>query len=165
MRKSKPLDPEKKERLYVLLKESQTKSEFQRIQCLWLREVLELSSKEIAIAIGWDPSSVRRLQSKYLKEGETALLVSARGGRHRENLSLEEEKEVLEPFFEKSKAGGILIVKEIKLAYEGEVGGKVPKSTIYRMLARHGWRKVSPRPHHPKADSVKQEEFKKKLRK
>lgn len=62
MRKSKPLDPEKKERLYALLKESQTKSQFQRIQCLWLREALELSSKEIAIAIGWDPSSVRRLQ-------------------------------------------------------------------------------------------------------
>jgi len=165
MRKSKPLAPEKKERLYVLLKESQTKSEFQRIQCLWLREALELSSKKIAIAIGWDPSSVRRLQSKYLKEGEAALIVSARGGRRRENLSLEEEKEVLGPFFEKSKAGGILIVKEIKLAYEGKVGGKVPKSTIYRMLARHGWRKVFPRPHHPKADPVKQEEFKKKLRK
>jgi transposase len=164
MRKSKPLAPEKKERLHVLLKESQTKSEFQRIQCLWLREALELSSKKIAIAIGWDSSSVRRLQSKYLKEGEAALIVSARGGRRRENLSLEEEKEVLGPFFEKPKAGGILIVKEIKLAYEGKVGGKVPKSTIYRMLARHGWRKVSPRPHHPKADPVKQEEFKKKLR-
>ena len=165
MRKSKPLSPKKKERLHTLLKESQTKSEFQRVQCLWLREALDLSSKEIGLAIGWDPSSVRRLQSKYLKEGEAALLVSARGGRHRENLSLEEEKELLGPFFEKSKAGGILIVKEIKLAYEGKVGGKVPKSTIYRMLARHGWRKVSPRPHHPKADPVKQEEFKKKLRK
>jgi transposase len=105
------------------------------------------------------------LHSKYQKTGEAALLVSTRGGRHRENLSLEEEKELLGPFFEKSKAGGILIVKEIKLAYEGKVGGKVPKSTIYRMLARHGWRKVSPRPHHPKADPVKQEEFKKKLRK
>jgi len=165
MRKSGPMAPEKKERLYVLLKESQTKSEFQRVQCLWLREALELSSKEIALAIGWDASSVRRLQSKYLKEGEAALIVSARGGRHRENLSLEEEKELLGPFFEKSKAGAILIVKEIKLAYEGKVGGKVPKSTIYRMLARHGWRKVSPRPHHPQADPLKQEEFKKKLQK
>ena len=165
MRKSKPLAPEEKERLFVLLKESQTKSEFQRVQCLWLREALELSSKNIAIAIGWDASSVRRLQSKYLKEGEAALIVSARGGRRRENLSLEEEKEVLEPFLEKSKVGGILIVKDIKLAYEAKVGCEVPKSTIYRMLARHGWRKVSPRPHHPQADPVKQEEFKKKFRK
>lgn len=70
-------------------------------------------------------------------------MVNKRGGRRRENLSIEEEKEVLVPFFEKSKTGEILIVKEIKLAYEAKVGCKVPKSTIYRMLARHGWRKVS----------------------
>jgi len=130
-----------------------------------VQRISSMNLRDTALAIGWDPSSVRRLQSKYLKEGEAALIVSARRGRHRENLSQEEEKELLEPFFEKSKAGGILIVKEIKLAYEGKVGGKVPKSTIYRMLARHGWRKVSPRPHHPQADLIKQEEFKKKLQK
>jgi len=79
--------------------------------------------------------------------------------RRRENLSFQEEKELLEPFLKKSQLGGILIVKDIKLSYEAKVGNKVPKSTIYRMLARHGWRKISPRPHHPKADSAKQEEF------
>lgn len=167
MRKSQRLclPQESKEKLFVLLKESKTKLEFQRIQCLWLREALELSSKNIATAIGWDSSSVRRLQSKYIKQGEAALMVNKKGGRRRENLSIEEEKEVLVPFFEKSKAGGILIVKEIKLAYEAKVSCKVPKSTIYRMLARHGWRKVSPRPNHPKANPAKQDEFKKKLQK
>jgi hypothetical protein len=29
------------------------------------------------------------------------------------------------------------------------------------MLARHGWRKIVPRPKHPKADTDAQEEFKK----
>jgi transposase len=162
MRKPQPLKPESKERLSLLLKKSETKLEFQRIQCLWLRSSLSLSSQDIATAIGWNPSSVRRIQASYLKKGETALLVNDRGGRHRENMSIEEEKELLEPFFREAKKGKVLVVKEIKLSYEDKVGYKVAKSTIYRMLVRHGWRKISPGPHHPKAYPAKQKEFKKK---
>jgi transposase len=35
------------------------------------------------------------------------------------------------------------------------------RSTIYRLLERHGWRKVMPRPRHPKADVAAQAAFKK----
>jgi hypothetical protein len=28
----------------------------------------------------------------------------------------------------------------------------VARSTVYRLLERHGWRKVVPRPRHPKTD-------------
>jgi hypothetical protein len=45
--------------------------------------------------------------------------------------------------------------------HEQALGRKVPKSTVYRMLARHGWRKVVPRPRHPKFDAVVQTAFKK----
>jgi hypothetical protein len=41
------------------------------------------------------------------------------------------------------------------------VAHRVPKSTVYRMLARHGWRKLAPRPRHRKADAVRQQAFKK----
>jgi len=120
-----------------------------------------LSALQVATAIGWSVSSVRRLQSRYLHEAETALKVAPRGSRHHENMSLEEEKALLFPFLEKAKKGGVLVVNEIKTAYEERVGHKVPKSTVYRMLARHGWRKIAPRPYHPKVELVKQEEFKK----
>ena len=62
---------------------------------------------------------------------------------------------------EKARAGGVLVVGEIKTAYEKKAGKQVPKSTVYRMLARHGWRKIAPRPKHPKAEIGVQEEFKK----
>ena len=48
--------------------------------------------------------------------------------------------------FDQAKDGGVLIVSEIKRAYEAEVGHKVVKTTIYRMLDRHDWRKIMPRP-------------------
>ena len=41
------------------------------------------------------------------------------------------------------------------------IGHKVDDSTIYRLLHRHGWRMVTPRPRHPKSDLETQEQFKK----
>ena len=56
------------------------------------------------------------------------------------------------------------MVNEVKAAYEEIIGHSVPKSTVYRVLARHGWRKIAPRPRHPKFDPEKLEAFKKTLK-
>jgi len=161
MRRPAPLPSGSKESLGRLLKKVKTKTQFQRVQCLWLRVSLGLSSHDVAVAIGWNASSVRHLQAQYLKEGEEALRASKRGGRYRANMTADEELSFLSSFLEKAVRGEILMVSEVKKAYERTVGHTVPKSTIYRMLARHGWRKIVPRPRHPKADSLLQEEFKK----
>ena len=161
MRKPAPLPTGSKESLEQLLKKVKTKTQFQRVQCLWLRASLGLSSDDVAIAIGWNASSVRHLQALFLKEGEAVLQASKRGGRYRANITTDEENSFLASFLEKSVRGEILVVSEIKSAYEKIVGHAVPKSTIYRILARHGWRKITPRPRHPKADVILQEEFKK----
>ena len=68
---------------------------------------------------------------------------------------------MLAPFIEQATAGGVLKVAEIQAAYEARVGKVVPNSTIYRVLARHDWRKVVPRPRHPKADVAARGAFKK----
>ena len=46
-------------------------------------------------------------------------------------------------------------------AYEKAIGHETSKSTIYNLLARHGWRKLMPRPFHPKRDIAAQDAFKK----
>lgn len=144
MRKPAPLPTGSKESLEQLLKKVKTKTQFQRVQCLWLRTSLGLSSHDVAIAIGWNASSVRHLQALFLKEGEAVLQASKRGGRYRANITTDEENSFLASFLEKSVRGEILVVSEIKSAYEKIVGHAVPKSTIYRILARHGWRKITP---------------------
>jgi transposase len=161
MRTPKPLSNEAIERLSKDLKQAKTKAEFQAVQCLWLRVSLGLSADQVATAIGWHPSLVRKLQSLYIREGSTALKRTGRGGRRRQNLTLEEEQNLLHGFLYQSELGGILEVSQVKTAYEQAVGHKVPKSTVYRMLARHGWRKIAPRPRHPKSDAALQAEFKK----
>ena len=76
-------------------------------------------------------------------------------------MTLEQERQFLSQFLDQASDGGILIVSEIKRAYEAVVGRKVAKTTIYRMLDRHDWRTIIPRPRHPKSDTEAQEGFKK----
>ena len=161
MRKPTPIPVEDQQTLEEPLRKAKTKEEFQRIQCTWLRASLDLDSHQVAVAIVWHPNSVRKFQALYLRQGEAALQLSKSGGRYRQNMSREEEEAFLAPFLEKAQTGGVIVTTEIKVVYEDKVGHKVPKSTIYRMLVRHGWRKITPRPRNPKKDRSLEDEFKK----
>ena len=66
--------------LAVLMKEARSKSEYQRIQCVWLRAALHWSAAEIALVVGWRAESVRRVQARYLRQGEAALRDKPPGG-------------------------------------------------------------------------------------
>ena len=143
------------------LKRAKSKAEFQRIQCLWLRASLGLNADQVATALGWQPTSVRRLQALYLKEGDQVLRAVGRGGRRNQNLTVEQERQLLTEFSTQVQEAGILEVSQIKRAYEEMIGHPVPKSTVYRMLARHGWRKIAPRRRHPAVNRQRQRAFKK----
>ncbi len=132
---------EAKESLRLLLKKIQNKSDFQRAQCVWLRAELGFDANLTAKITGWSPGTVKRIWSNYLKKGEAALYGVGRGGRRRNNLTYQEEKIFLEDFFKKTALGESIPVADIKLAYETKINKIVPKSTIYRILTRHGWKK------------------------
>jgi transposase len=99
----------------------------------------------------------------YDNGGVNALRPKPTGGRRRENMTLEEEKALLARFAKAAGAGQLLNVRELKLAYEKEIGHPTSNSTIYDLLARHEWRKLMPRPFHPKRNPEAQEAFKKKV--
>ena len=63
-------------------------------------------------------------------------------------------------FILKSVQGGLLVVSPLRAALAQELGQPVAASVVYRMLARHGWRKVAPDTRHPKSDPLVQEEWK-----
>ena len=104
---------------------------------------------------------ITQLLREYNTLGKKLFEKKGQGGRKYGYISLEEEKEFLFPYKEKAKLGKVTTVSEIQDAFEKKVGKKVARSTIYRLLHRHDWRKLVPRPYHPKRDEKKQEEFKK----
>ena len=149
------------QRLAERLKRAGSHSEYQRIQCVLIRATLGSSAKEIAQLLGWSTATVHVLHSRWAKEGETIFDVRPRGGRRHQHLTAEQERQLLAPFVQRAADGGMLTVSELQQAYRERVGKDVARSTVYRLLQRHGWRKVVPRPRHPKADVAAQGAFKK----
>lgn len=143
------------------LKQAKGRPEFQRIQCVLIRATLGSTAAEIARLLGWSTATVHVIHSRWAKEGDAIFDLKAKGGRRNQYLTVEEEAAFLQPFLAKAEAGGILNVHEIQAAFEVRVGCSVAKTTIYRLLERRGWRKVVPRPRHPKADPAAQAAFKK----
>ena len=118
-------------------------------------------ASEIAKHTGVSVGTVHKVISQYNRKGAVTLSTPGKGGRRNEYLTLEQEKAFLAKFKHKAIKGEIATTAEIKLAYEELVGQSVHKTTIYRLLDRHEWRKVVPRPCHTKADPEEQETFKK----
>lgn len=57
--------------------------------------------------------------------------------------------------------GGVVVIPSLKPAFEKALGREIALSTLYRVLARHGWRKLAPDTAHPKGDFSRREAFKK----
>ncbi len=135
--------------------------EFQRYQSIHLRVSAGLDVSAIAAATGLAESTIHNLHSRVRREGLEAAQTKGRGGRYRSYLSVEEEKELLQKMEPTARRGGMIEVSKMHRAMEEKVGGSVAKNTVYQLLHRHGWRKIAPRPKHPKGDVAAQEAFKK----
>jgi len=133
----------------------------QRIQMVLLRES-GMTQPLIAAAMGVSLSTVNRAHMAYDHGGLEALKPRPSGGRKRENMTLEDEKALLARFAKAAGAGEMLNIHDLKAAYEKAIGHETSNSTVYNLLARHGWRKLMPRPFHPKRNLAAQNSFKKK---
>jgi transposase len=119
---------------------------------------LEQTGQVLGISVGW----VCRLRVGFIKGSAVKVAEEpARGGRKRENLSVEQEREFLQPFFAKASQGGILVAGEIKVALEEKLGRSVATASVYNLLHRHNWRKLVPDTHHPQSDPDAQLDWKK----
>ena len=136
-------------------------SSFRRLQCLWLRAQQDLATEAIAQTVGLSVSHVRRVWSDYLRGGLAAAQGRPKGGRRHQHLTVAQEQALLAPLHHQAQAGELVTVAQIKQRYQGRVGHAVPDSTVYRVLARHQWRQVQPRPKHPKDNPQARRAFKK----
>jgi transposase len=137
-----------------------TEKQRQRIQMVLLRES-GMTQPAIAEAMGVSLSTVNRAHMAYDHGGIKALKAKPSGGRQHENMTLAEEKALLARFANAAGAGEMLNIHDLKRAYEQAIGHETSNSTVYNLLGRHGWRKLMPRPFHPKRDVEAQNAFKK----
>jgi len=131
-------------------------------------EVLQLrmegyKNAEIARLSKYSKSRVSALVCIYAKEGIAYFRQENRQGGNRRNMSFDEEAAFLSAYKKLAEKGQIIETGEMKKAYEEKVGHRIGKEQIYRVLRRHGWRKVMPRSKHPNKASDEAIEASKKL--
>lgn len=145
----------------LLRTHAKTARDVQRIQCILFRVAEKYTSEKTSEMVGLSTSSVRRIWSSYLHEGDSALIGENRG-RARSNayMSLKEEEVFLKPLLHKALKGKMLTARMVHDALYKHLGHSVHVVTTYRILARHNWRKAVPKPRHPNADPALQETFK-----
>ena len=148
------------------MQRSQDAKEMREALAVLLPVRASLTLEQTAVFLGVGRATVHRLQTRFrLRQKPDENTAKPWGGRRKSLLTQEEEREFLEPWVQRAAAGGLLVVSPIRAALAQRLGKPVAASVVYRLLARHGWRKVSPDTRHPKSDPAIQEEWKKNFRK
>ena len=134
---------------------------YRRVQALYLRTQGK-TNKEIGEICGYCEQFVTELVAEYRAVGIEEIIKDKRTTNNR-RLSREAESEMLEGFRGIAAAGQLITAEDILRKYEELTGRESNISTIYKLLKRHGWRKVKPRPEHPGSASEEEREASKKL--
>jgi hypothetical protein len=64
---------------------------------------------------------------------------SKRQLRNRANADLERERTILDEVLSDAATAGVVVIARAKPAIEAKLGKTLALSSVYRMLARHGW--------------------------
>jgi transposase len=149
------------EELAVWAREAVDKGSYQRRLAVWLTVAYGFAAHYVAELLCVSKQAVWLWIQQYNEAGPVGLAREGRGGRRWAFLSLDEEVDVLSRLVTRAERGGILTAGTVKQAVERRLRREVSVGYVYRLLHRHGWRKLTPRPRHEKSNPKVQEEFKK----
>ena len=146
-----------------LLKKARTADELRLAQSVLLPLELGLSIEQTAQAIGRSAGATCTMRTRFgkVQSGEMAAPQSKRQLRNRANVDLTREAEILDEVLAHAAKGGVVVIPQIKPAIEAKLGKTLALSSLYRMLARQGWRKLAPDTQHPQGSPAAREEWKK----
>lgn len=131
-------------------------------QAVLLPALLGANLEQTAMALGVGRASVLRLQCKLRERCDKPDAVRPSwGGRRRASLTPEAARDLFARWQDDSNAGGVLVASPLRAALAQNLGHPVAASAVYRMRARHGWRKVALDTRRPKSDPLLQWEWKK----
>ena len=132
-------------------------------QAILLPLELGLSLEQTALAIGRSVSLTCKLRNRKRRERakEIPIRKSKRELRNRAVATLAHEAALLDWILTEAGRGGVVVIPSLKPAFEKALGREIALSTLYRVLARHRWRKLALDTAHPKGDPLQREAFKK----
>jgi transposase len=155
------IDNELVQKAQTVAASSATLHELREAQSILMPALYGSTLEQTASMLGVSRATVNRLQTTFRKKCCGDYVPKTHGGRRRVLMSLEQERAFLVPWEEQARDGGVLVVSALRSDLSCQLGRPVAASVVYRLLARHGWRKLAPDTRHPKSDPQAQEEWKK----
>ena len=142
---------------------ARTVEELRQAQAILLPLDLGLSLEQTAAAIGRSVSLTCKLRNRRRREAcnEIAKRRNKLELRNHAHASLEQEAALLHKLLAHAEQGGVGVIPSLKPAVEKALGRQIALSTLYRMLARHGWRRLASDTAHPQGDPQARAAFKK----
>jgi dienelactone hydrolase len=146
-----------------LLRTAKTVEQMRQAQAVLLPLELGLSLEQTAQAIGRSVGATCNMRTRFMAvcAGLRAAPRSKRELRNRASATLGREAKILDEVLRGAAEGAVLVVPQLKAKIEARLGKPLALSSVYRMLARHGWRKLAPDTRHPEGDSQAREDWKK----
>jgi len=162
MSRPRHIDPKLVVRAQAALAQAATVNQLRAAQAILLPALAHTTLEQTAALLGVSRAGVARLQQRFRERLRPGSSSRARwGGRRRALMTVKDEEAFLAPWVEQARGAGVLVVSPLRAALAEKLGRKVAPSVVYRLLARHGWRKVAPETRHPKSDPLAQAEWKK----
>lgn len=149
------------EEMTVWVREAPSRDDYQRRLAIWLTSMGTFHAREVADMLCVSKQAVWLWIGQYNRAGPDGLRRQGRGGRRWAFLTWDQEKELLESMAERARSGEIVTAKQMLSDIEKRLGAKVSLGYVYKLMRRHNWRKLGPRPRHVKANTETQEEYKK----
>jgi len=163
MARPRKTDPEMVAKAQLVVTQTKDIQRLRMAQSVLLPALGNLTLEQTATALGVGRATVARLQQRFRQQGGKELQPRARwGGRRRSLLSAEKERAFLGEWKARAERGELVVISPLQAALSQQLGRAVRASVVYRLLKRHGWRKVAPDTRHPKSDEAVQAEWKKK---
>ncbi len=159
-------DTELEDQARAAVKSATTLEALRAAQAVLLPAETGATLEQTAALLGVSRASINLLQARFRRSRQIGPQLPRRwGGRRNALLTAAEEIEFLSPWLDQARAGGMLVVSPVRAALAQKLGRPIKASVVYRLLARHGWRKVAPDTAHPKSDPLVQADWKKNSRK
>lgn len=167
MSRPRRIDPELVAKAQAMVTQAVNAKQLRAAQAILLPALAHATLEQTAALLGVGRASVPRLQQHFRESLSPGTdMRRSWGGRRRAMMTPEEETAFLAPWTEQARDRGGLVVSPLRAALAQRIGReKVAASVLYRMLARHGWRRMASDGHHPKIDPAAKAELRTNLRK
>lgn len=143
------------EKILALKKRNKNKRVDKKLEVLVLRYEGK-SNAEISMRTGYNERYITKLMGDYAKQGLEEF-VRIKHTSHNWHISEAEEARILAEVEQRAEEGTVLTIADIEAVFREKIGDTFSRMYVYRVLKRHGWRKILPRSKHPKAASKEEQ--------